>query len=245
MASSGRRRRSKLLPPQLCELMDTQVKQTQSFIKRAAGMFTRGGGVSAGLGLLVCVVGLSAAPFSSVASTNAVVVGGIAATFGRAVGVAANVTKTVKENNFGEKVARLGERFMRMVAPLRSEVEHIKTTCAQLEENSREIRAERVLAELEELEKILSELRTRSRKLSSVVLAVAQEINTTLRIVTNFFRLTGRHEGDQRVSDVIINSGRCCQKVICELGAMKKDLRDIAEHRGAASVGGEPEALES
>ncbi|TNM91821.1 hypothetical protein fugu_018832 [Takifugu bimaculatus] len=272
MASSGRRRRSKQLPPQLCELMDTLVKQAQSLItafdhskpgltqtageiqkiidqidemERAAGMFTRGGGVSAALGLIICGVGLSAAPFSSAASINAVIVGGIVATFGRAVGVTANVTKTVKENNFGKKVAKLGERFMQMVEPLRSEVKHIRTTCAQLEEKSRGVEAECVLADLEELEKILLELRTRSGKLSSVVLAVMQEINTTLRIITNFFRLTGRHEEDNRLSDVIVNSGRCCQKVINELEAMKKNLNDIAEHRGAASVGGETETLES
>lgn len=272
MASSGRRRSSKLLPPQLCELMDTLIKQAQSFItafdqrepgltqtvgeiqefihqidemQKTAGMFTRGGGVSAGLGLLICVGGLSAAPFTSAASTNAVIVGGIVAAFGRAVGVVANVTRTVKENNFGKKVGKLGERFMQVVEPLRSEVEHIKTTCAELEEKSTGIRAECVLADLEELEKILLELRTRSRKLSSVLLAVMQEINTTLRIITNFFRLTGRPEEDKCLSDVIINSGRCCQKVIYELEAMKKNLKDIVEHRGAASVGGEAETLES
>lgn len=272
MASSGRRRRSKQLPPQLGELMDTLVEQAQSFItafdqsepslthtageihkiidqigemQKTAGMFTRGGGVSAGLGLLICVVGLSAAPFSGGASVNAVIVGGLVAAFGRAVGVTANVAKTVKENSFGKEVAKLGERFMQMVEPLRSEVEHIKTTCEQLEEKSRGIQAECVLADLEELEKILLELRTRSRKLSSVILAVIQEINTTLRIITNFFRLTGRPEEDKRLSDVIMSSGHCCQKVIYELEAMKKDLKDIAKHRGAASVGDETETLES
>lgn len=272
MASSGRRRRSKQLPPQLCELMDTLVEQAQSFItafdqsepslthtageiqkitdhldemQKTAGMFTRGGGVSAGLGLLICVVGLSAAPFSSVVNVNAVIVGGIVATFGRAVGVSANVIKTVKENNYGKKVVELGEGFMQVVEPLRGEVENIKATCEQLEEKSRGIQAECVLADLQELEKILSELRTRSRKLSSVVLAVMQEINTTLRIITNFFRLTGRPEEDKRLSDVILSSGRCCQRVINELEAMKNDLKDIVKHRGAASVGGETETLES
>lgn len=227
--------------------MDTLVKQAQSFItafdhsepsltqtageiqkiidqidemQRAAGMFTRGGGVSTALGLLICGVGLSAAAVSSAAIISAVIVGGIVATFGHAVGVAVNVTKTrEKENNFGKEVAKLGERFMQMVEPLRSEVEHIKTTCAQLEEKSRGVEAECVLADLEELEKILLELRTRSGKL--------------------------RHEEDKQLSDVIINSGRCCQKVINELEAMKKNLNDIAEHRGAASVGGETETLES
>lgn len=200
--------------------------------------------MSAGLGLLICVVGLSAAPFTSAASNTAVIVGGIVATFGRAVGVTANVTKTVKENNFGKKVGKLGERFMQMTEPLRSEVEHIKTTCEELEEKSRGIQAECVLADLEELEKTLLELRTRSRKLSSVVLAVIQEINTTLRIITNFFRLTGRPEEDKCLSDVIINSGRCCQKVIYDLEAMKKNLKDVVEHSGAARVGGETETLE-
>lgn len=251
------------MPPDLSDLMNTLVTQAHSFItafdhrqirlrqtvgdiqkivdqignmQKTTSMFTRGGDVSAGLGLLVCFVGLSAAPFSFGVSTSTIVVGGIIATFGCAVGLTAAVTKTIKESNGAKQVGKLGESFMQMVEPLKSEGKNIKITCAKLEEESTGIPADCVLTDLEELERILSELRRQSRNVSPVILAVIQEINTTLRIITNFFRVTGRPEEDKCLTDIIINSGRCCQKVIYELDVMKKNLKTLVEHVGAMGV---------
>lgn len=244
------------MPPDLSELMDALVELGCSFIaafdhreasmrqiaedvqkiadqlikmQETTGMFIRGGGVSAGFGLLMCAAGLAAVPFTG-AGASAAVVGGLAAALGRAVGVAANVTQTIKEINSAKQVLQLGEVFMELVQPLINILEEIKTTCAKLEEKSREIQAECVLTELVEFQKILSELRTRSRNLSSVVLAVMQEINTTLRIITNFFRVTGRTEEDKRLIDVVISSGPCCQKIIHDLDVMTKHLTAVFEH---------------
>lgn len=265
MALAGRKRRTgRHVPPDLSDLMNTLVKQAHSFMtafdrrqtrlrqtvgdiqkivdqmgnmQKTTSMFTRGGDVSAGLGLLLCFVGLSAAPFSFGVSTSTIVVGGIIATFGCAVSVSANVTKTVNESNSAKKVGKLGERFMQMVEPLKSERENIKRTCAKLEEESAGIQADCVLTDLEELEKILSELRRQSRNVSSVVLTVIQETNTSLRIITNFFRVTGRPEEHKCLTDIILNSGRCCQKVIHELDVMRKILKTIGGQGGAVSVG--------
>lgn len=259
-----KRRTGRHVPPDLSDLMNTLVTQAHSFItafdhrqtrlrqtvgdiqrivdqignmQKTTSMFTRGGDVSAGLGLLMCLAGLSAAPFSFGVSTSAIVVGGIIAAFGRAVGLTATVTKSVKESNGAKRVGKLGESFMQMVEPLKSERENIKKTCAKLEEESTGIPADCVLTDLEELENILSELRRPSRTVSPVILAVIQEINTTLRIIANFFRVTGRPEEDKCLTDIIINSGRCCQKVIYELDVMKKNLKTFVERGGAISVG--------
>ena len=131
---------------------------------------------------------------------------------------------------------------MDLVQPLMNNLEDIKTTCAKLEEKSTEIHAECVLGDLVEFEKILSDLRPRSRNLSSIVLAVMQEVNKPLRIITNFFRVPGRLEEDKRLADIVLNSALCCQKNIQDLDVMKKDLKTLGDHREGVS---EREALES
>lgn len=260
MASGGgRRRRSIDEPLDLCDLRSRHVEQARSFnrwfdlseprmrqmerefqkivsqvkeIQRTTDTFRKGGAVSGILGLVICVVGVMAAPFTDGVSLPAAAAFGVAvAAFGRAVDVGAKVKKTIKERCRAKEAEKLGKEFMEIVKPIQNGLEEIQLLCKKLEEKPRDVRSEGALSETEEFEKILSELRSKRGDMSDVVFAVMKEINVTLRLVTNFFRVTATPEEDDKFSDAIVKSAHQYQKVLGEFDSMKKELEDFTGNK--------------
>lgn len=203
----------------------SQVKE----IQRTADTFRKVGVVSGILGLVICVFGVMAAPFTGGVSLPAAAAFGVAvAAFGR---VGAKVKKTIKERCRAKEAETLGKEFMEIVKPIQNELEEIQALCEKLEEKPRDVRREGALLEMEEFEKILYELRSKRGNMSDVVFAVMKEINATLRLVTNFFRVTATPEEDDKFSDVIVKSAHQYQKVLDEFDSMKKELEDFTGNK--------------
>lgn len=201
-------------------------------IERTTDTFRKGGAVSGILGLVICAVGVTAAPFTGGVSLPAAAAFGVAvAAFGRAVAVGAQVKKTIKERYGAREAEKLGKEFMEIVKPIQNDLEEIQVLCERLAEKPRDVRGEGALVETGEFEKTLSELRSKRGNMSDFVFAVMKEINATLRLVTNFFRVTATPEEDDKFSDAIVKSAHQYQKVLGEFDSMKKELEDLRGNR--------------
>ncbi|XP_031178811.2 uncharacterized protein LOC116066777 isoform X2 [Sander lucioperca] len=253
MASKPKKRRlSKDLPPDLSELMNKLIKHAASFIRefdsseqkmreivrefrkiadevrkmqettdkvRTTG--TVAGGVGIGLAIF-------AAPFTGGAS---LVAAGALAAAGAGVVVGANVTKTMKENGSAEKVEKLGKDFMKIVEPLKKDLEEIKKTCEKLEQRSAELQAENTLTDMEEFQRILtqvSELARRSEEVLSFTAILMGDMRGLLMLLVKVFRVTSTPEDDKKLRKSIIQSADRCQEVVVKFDQMKKELKDFS-----------------
>lgn len=166
--ASRPRRWSKDLPEDLSQLMDKLIKYAASFIKafdnsepkmgRIVKEFQKiadevrkmqettdrvrtAGAVTGGTGI---VVGILAALLTGGVS----LLGAGAAAVGGGVVFGANTTQARIEKESAKKVEKLGEEFLEIVEPLKNDLEEIKTTCEQLEQQSAEVQAENTLTDM-------------------------------------------------------------------------------------------------
>ncbi|TMS01131.1 hypothetical protein E3U43_004192 [Larimichthys crocea] len=232
MASAPRTRRwSMEMPPDLSELMDTLIKYAHSFIRefdnkepdmrrivrelqkisdevrtqqnRGTSDFTRGARQT---------FGFFAVPLEFVEK-----------------GVQ-HVTNAVIESGKAHQVEKLGKQFMKIVEPLKNDLEQIQTTCEKLEQKSSEVRAKYSLKEMEEFEGILrrvSKLGKTSEGVLGVVVTVLGWIGDLLMLVVNVIAATVSVEAQEELRASIIESAERCQKVVHEFETMKEELTEF------------------
>lgn len=259
MALVPKRRDSKELPPDLSELMNKLIEHARSFIgvfdsreprmREIEGKFHKiadkvkamqkvtdkvrtGGAVGGGIGLGVAALGLIVAPFTGGLSlVAATAIGGaVGAAVGGAVVVGTNITKTMTENGSATEVVILGEEFLKIVEPMKNDLEEIKTTCEKLEQKSSEVQTRDTLSDVEKLQRILrqvSELRTKSEDVVDIAVVMTQAIQNMVLLFVNILRPTATPKEDKKLTDSIINSADQCQKVVSEFNGMKKELEDL------------------
>ncbi|XP_039635477.1 uncharacterized protein LOC120545303 [Perca fluviatilis] len=161
----------------------------------------------AAAGAIVAAAGAAAA-----AGGAGVVAAALVIAAGLAICVAgANVTKGMSESGSVKKVEELAKEFMKIVEPLKNDLEEIKRTCEKLEQRSAEVQAEITLREMEELQRSLS---------------IPGRSDGVLSTMEKVFTLTATPEEDRKLRDSIIQSADLCQKVIDDLEKMKEDLKE-------------------
>lgn len=217
-SSEGEMRR---IVREFMEIAD-EVRNMQEGTDTARTAGAVGGGVTIGLGILF-------APFTGGASLALAVAG---VTIGGATVVGSNVTQVCKEKGYGKKVQELGEVFMHKVEPMKGNLEEIKTTCEELEQESRKHQAEKTLKNMEEFNDILrrvSELRTRSKGVLEIIIAALTSVNGLLQLIVAVVRVTSTPEQDAKLRASIIESSDQCKKVTDELEKMKDKVEVFTE----------------
>ncbi|XP_028273803.1 apolipoprotein L4-like [Parambassis ranga] len=254
---TGRRKGSKLLPPDLSELMNKLIEYGASFIKEfdtneaemrrivdelkkiieelkveqeRKNRQRKIGAAVTGVGGLAAAA-VFAAPFTgglSLAVAGAVA--GAAAAGGGGTVVHANVTKLRLEAESANKVEKLGKEFQLIVEPLKKILEEIQTTCERLEQKSTELQAKHTLRDMEEFKEILrrvSALKKRSEGAVETAVILIQEIANLLVFIVNVFRIFPTPEADEKLRESIRESADQCQRLIDEFDQMKKELRSF------------------
>lgn len=208
-----------------------EVRKNQETTDGARTAGTVGGGVGVGVGLLA----LLAAPLTGGASLAvAAVATGAGAVGGAATVVGANISKIMTEKGSAEKVEKLGKEFMRIVEPLKNELQEIKTTCEKLEQRSTEALTDDTLSDMEEFHMILrrvSKLKEKSKDMLVTVLEGMGIIGNLVTLLVRVIRVTATPEEDQKLRDSILQSADQCQKVVYEFDKMKNELRNFTESK--------------
>ncbi|XP_039635497.1 uncharacterized protein LOC120545315 [Perca fluviatilis] len=124
--------------------------------------------MGAGVGIAVMAL---AAPFTGGATLA--VVGPLAVAAGAAGGAGAaravHVMKNKKDKRRMKKVKRLEKEFMKIVEPLKKDLEEIKRMCEKLEQRSAGDQAGKTLADMEDFQKIMTQVSGRkSEKVSEL-----------------------------------------------------------------------------
>lgn len=239
------------MPPRLSELMNTLTRYGDLFISQfdskedemrlivrkfkeiadevsgmqdITGAVRKGGavttGVSVGLGLLF-------APFTGGASL-ALAVAGAAGGGGAVVGACS--TKMALEKFGINKVENLGKDFMRIIEPMKTILEEIKTTCEKVVEKLSEVQAEKNLRNMEEftdMRRRVSELKTKSEEGLQIITALTTFFDDLLLLIVAVFRVTPTSEKGEKLRASIIRSADQCQKVTDELEKMKDKVKDF------------------
>ncbi|KAK2863589.1 hypothetical protein Q5P01_003122 [Channa striata] len=243
MAFNPKRRDSKELPPNLSELMNKLSKAADSFIQvfdnsddrmrqivaeiqkladDVKQMHRRTNGDRA-VGGVMFMLGLVAVPFTGGMSLALATLGGVTV-------LCTNVQKMLEENQSAKTVYELGKEFMKIVEPMKNDLELIKTTCEKLEKKSAEVQAEHTLSDMEEFQRILtrvSELGKKSEEALIVAVTVMGVINNLITLLINVFRVTASPEEDRKLTDSIIQSADQSLKTVNKFEKMKAELREF------------------
>lgn len=146
------------------------------------------------------------------------------------VGAKRSKEKRREENESLKEVEKLGKEFMKLVEPLKNDLQEIKTTCEKLEERSTEVQAENTLSELEELKMILRRVSELGKMIGEGVIAVVtvfEMIDNLLTLFVIIIRFTATPEEDKKFRESIIQSGDQCQKVVDKFNMMKEKLSEF------------------
>lgn len=242
-----RRRKSKELPPELSELMNTFIKCATSFIKLFDNSEPRMTQIVREFQRIAAEVkevqertdrqrrearDIAEAPFRNVRASwgLSLLAAPVTTVVGTVAAVSANITKILRENGSVERVESLGKEFMGIVEPLKNELEEIKTTCERLEQKSTEVQAKYSLSDMEDFQWILtrvSHLRKRSKEVLNVTVDILGIIDKLVGLVVQVFRFSSNSEVDKELTDAIIQSADKSQNVIDNLDEMKTELREL------------------
>ncbi|KAK2863550.1 hypothetical protein Q5P01_003083 [Channa striata] len=179
------------------------------------------------VGGVMFTLGLVAVPFTGGMS---LALAGATATLGGVTVVGTNVKKMLRENHSAKTVDELGKEFMKIVEPMKNDLELIKTTCEKLENKSAEVQAEHTLSDMEEFQRILtrvSELGKKSEEALIVAVIVMNVIHDLISVMMSIFRVTATPEVDQKLTDSIIQSADQSLKTVDEFERMKAELREF------------------
>lgn len=186
-------------------------------------------------GLSAAIAAAAAGAVAAAAGIGAAVggaVGGAVAATGGAVIVKANITKIMAERGGEEKVQQWGKELIALVEPMKEDLDEIKTTCEQLQEESAKVQAENTQTDMEKFQRILS----RVSLLKSLSEGALIESLSVLRVLGNMeligivFRVTPTPEVDKKLGDAIIQSADQSEKVVNEFNEMEQKLRGFRGH---------------
>lgn len=158
---------------------------------------------------------------SLAAATGAVVGGGLV--------VGAYITGSTKESRDAEKVKHLGGEILEILEPMRNSLEEIKMT---------QISGE-TLSDMEQLQRILgqvSELKRGSERMFHLTSALLRKIRDMAMTYLNFFMVTAAPKENYNLADCIISIARQYQKVVGDLGSMRKELSVFTGETAAVAV---------
>lgn len=236
MASAPNKRRvSKELPPDLSELMDKLIKYAASFIGVYNNSEDRMREIVREFRRIVSEVEEVQEKTNTTRRAGRDLAGDgifgfVATVITSPAVVCANISKILNEKGSAKEVENLGKEFMKIVKPLKNDLEEIKTTCEKLEQKSTEALAGKTLTDMEDFQGILrrvSDLRKTSGDAIFVVVGVIGLIQNLVTLVVNVFKFSPTPEEDKKLRDAITQSGDQCQKVNQEFDKMKNALKDF------------------
>lgn len=183
-------------------------------LKKYVGAFSVARGTmaaSAAVAGSVVAVGAAAGAAAGGALAGVAAVGG-------AVVVGTVIAKKVKKKRCTKKVEKLEQKIKEVVGPMEKELEEIQTTCERLKEEFKEFEAEVLDSDTDDVERILSELRTRSEDVTEM----ASELRHTF--MSNNLRITATLKEDRTFTDAIIESTHQCEQVADDFKSTMKKL---------------------